>query len=371
MTELYLTTNPGIEDVVIREVPPLLTNKGFEVRGVEAQPGGREGVVAVSIEATADAATRAAIRDAVAGARSIYHAVLHVAAIEWEGESAADLAHRLAALPLDAMNGAASFRATCSRVGEHPFHSPDLERELGTALQARYGTPVNLTEWDLNIRVDLDGADCRCGYQLSGRKGLDRRYDWRYHPRVTLRTTVAYAMLEIAGFVTSPGALHDPFCGSGTILLEAAALLAAASVTPAPAATGVPISGSDRAARAVEGARENLQANGRQGIPVSRLDARDLSEALPPASLEYVVTNPPYGIRMGHHSDFGELYRLFLREASIVLRPGGFLAILVGRRRASFNKALQTMPEFRLRHVRIIEIGGVYPGLFVLERVPG
>jgi hypothetical protein len=51
-----------------------------------------------------------------------------------------------------------------------------------------------------------------------------------------------------------------------------------------------------------------------------------------------------------------------------VLRDGGILALLVGRRRGIFNRVLRSFPEFAVEHVRIIEMGGVYAALFVLRR---
>ena len=370
MSSLRLTTNQGIEDVAAREVKRLLSAADIPVSEIVEKPGGQEGVVCVEGVPATDAPTRARIREALAHARSIYHVVIHTGTAIWHGQPLDELAGEIAALPLPEMRSAKSFRVTCSRLGNHPFHSPDVERAVGAALQARYGTAVSLEQYDLNIRVDITGPSCQCGYQLTGKKGLDRRYRWKYHPRVTLRTTVAYAMLEIAGFRDAPGALHDPFCGSGTILLEAAALSAAGGGLAV--AGGAPaISGSDRDPRAVAGCRANLDANGCPHVQVRLADAREMADTVAPESLDYIVTNPPYGIRMGQSSNFGDLYSRFLHQAAIVLRQGGVLALLVGRRRGRFNKVLQSTPEFRLRHVRIIEIGGVYPGLFVLERVAG
>jgi putative N6-adenine-specific DNA methylase/tRNA (guanine6-N2)-methyltransferase len=37
-------------------------------------------------------------------------------------------------------------------------------------------------------------------------------------------------------------------------------------------------------------------------------------------------------------------------------------------RQAPFNKALRETDTFDVRHVRVIEIGGLYPRVFVLER---
>ncbi|MEE8440896.1 MAG: methyltransferase [Spirochaetia bacterium] len=370
MLSVRVTTNEGIEDVAAAEVTGLLGQAGLAVSQAREQPGGLGGVVMADLctgqPADDDAAVCTRVWEALSQARSIYHVVVHVGEVEWRGQPLDELATEIAALPFTRMTRSGSFRASCSRIGEHPFHSPDVEVAVGTALQSRFGTAVDLVHYDVNVRVDIIGSRCLCGYQLTGKKGLDRRHRWQYHPRVTLRTTVAYAMLRIAGFEAKPGNLHDPFCGSGTILLEAAAVAKSA----AGAKAGAPrLAGSDRSARAVEGCRSNLEAAGilRQ-VSVNQIDARDLTAHLRPASLDYIITNPPFGIRMGSSADLGALYRQFLEQAAGVLRPGGVLALLVGKRRGRFNRILQSVHGFRLEHVRIIEIGGVYPGLFVLRR---
>ena len=374
MPSLRVTTNQGIEDIAAGEVARLLDSAGISHAEPAPGPRGRKGVV--EIELTDDEEGREArsqLARTLAPARSIYHAVIHTGEVQWTGQSLSALGREIAAIPLPAMDDAASFRVTCSRFGDHPFHSPDVERAVGAALQERYGTAVDLEEYEVNVRVDITGEECLCGYQLTGRKGLDRRYKWRFHPRVTLRTTIAFAMLDVAGFREAPGALHDPFCGSGTILLEASGLAKEARARyegAGPSPSTVSISGSDRSQTAVAGCRENLLENGVEAVTVTQMDAREMAAHLEHSNLDYIVTNPPYGIRMGQSVDFGRLYSDFLHQAAIVLKPLGILVLLVGRRRGRFNKVLQATPEFRLEHVRIIEIGGVYPGLFVLRRTP-
>jgi tRNA (guanine6-N2)-methyltransferase len=370
MLSVRATTTHGIEDIAAAELVRLLAGCGITVSGIHQQPTGLDGVVIADLPdslldsslSEADAETQLCHRvwGALSHARSVYHVVVHVGEVAWHGQSLAELATDVAALPFNRMQTAGGFRASCSRVGDHPFQSPDVEVAVGAALQGRYGTRVDLEHYDVNVRVDIVDGRCLCGYQLTGRKGLDRRHHWQYHPRVTLRTPIAYAMLQIAGFELHPGDLHDPFCGSGTILLEAAALVAG-SAEPR-------IAGSDRSAGAVEGSRSNLVAAGLSArVSVSEIDARDLSDHIAPASLDYIVTNPPFGIRMGHKMDLGTLYRRFLESVLVVLRPDGVLALLVGKR-GKFNRILQSMEGFHLEHVRIIEIGGVFPGLFVLRR---
>jgi tRNA (guanine6-N2)-methyltransferase len=361
------TTAPGIEDIASDEGIRLLTEGGFNARPARVGTESRidlPGVVIWTVDPVDPVTAFREIRDTApfAAARSLFHVAVHVAEIEWDGVSLESLLRGIGITDFTEMPEAASFRVSCTRVGDHPFSSPEVEREAGAILQERYGTAVDLEGYALHVKVDIVGSRAFCGYQLTGRKGLDRRYRWIYHPRVTLRTPIAYSMLVIAGYDRHPGALHDPFCGSGTILLEAAAI---ASRHPA---CDVRLSGSDRDPRAVDGATSNLQAAGLTGTAVSQVDARELSLTIPESSLDYIVTNPPFGIKIAKGQSLYGLYRDFLAAAIHVLRPGGTLALLVGRRRGEFNRVLRGVPDLALQHVRIIEMGGVFAALFVLRK---
>jgi len=221
---------------------------------------------------------------------------------------------------------------------------------------------VSLAEFELEVRVDVQDRDCRVRLQLT-RDGLDRRFRRVYQPRVTLKATVAYALLRLARLEAvpagAPARLLDPFCGSGTILIEAARLF-----------PGMEILGGDRDPAAVEGARRNAEAAGFGGrIGVQPMDARDLAALFPPAHFGAIVTDPPFGVRVGQSIDFAGLYRGLVAGAHRVLAPNGRMALLVGRRRRLFTRALFEHAGFRIRHARNIETSGVYPMLFVLERV--
>jgi putative N6-adenine-specific DNA methylase/tRNA (guanine6-N2)-methyltransferase len=357
------TTTPGLEDIALAEGGRLLELSGFGpgARANQRDPFGLPGIVTWALgETTAFREFHAA--DPLRRARSLYHVAVHVAELEWDGRSLASLLDGVRRVDLDEMRDAESYRVSCNRVGTHEFQSPEVEREVGSVLQDRYGTRVDLEHYRLHVKVDVCDARAFVGYQLTSRKGLDRRYRWVYHPRVTLRTPIAYAMLVLAGYAAAPGPLYDPFCGSGTILLEADGLVRDGGAVP-PA-----IAGSDRDEAAVRGASANLATAG-LGIPVARLDARDLTSIVAASSLDYIVTNPPFGIRLARGANLISLYRDFLSCAATVLRPGGVLALLVARRRGAFNKVLRDFPEFSLLHVRVIEMGGVYAGVFVLRRV--
>lgn len=159
--------------------------------------------------------------------------------------------------------------------------------------------------------VDLDACGAplhKRGYRLATAKA-------------PLRETVAAALVLASGWdAASP--LLDPFCGSGTIAIEAALL--AARLAPgrarafafeewrgfdaalwkrllAEAAAGraralPPILASDRDAGAIDAARENAR---RAGVEAAlALSCRAVSAVEPPPLPGWLVTNPPYGLRV-------------------------------------------------------------------------
>lgn len=345
---LLLSTDPGIEDVAAREFEERARAAGAAEVAAERRPYGLRGRVAAA--ADAGAALPAAL-----AMRSIHHVVRPLAAFELDdAQPLAGLAAALEGVEVDALAGAGSFRVLCNRVGEHDFSSMDVEREAGAVLQRRYGTAVDLDDWEVGVRVDVLDRVVVAGLQVT-RTPLSRRWDKPFTPRTALKATMAYALLRLAEI--GPGdTVLDPFCGSATILLEAAAAF------PEAAAAG-----SDRDGRVVRGARLNLEAAGfGDRIEVRPVDARQLAAAYP-GGFSAIVTNPPYGVRLSRKADMGRLYTLFLAEAHAVLAPGGRMVLLVCKR-ASFEGALRRTGVFKVRHVRKVETGGIFPSLFVLDR---
>ncbi|MGE3172599.1 MAG: class I SAM-dependent RNA methyltransferase [Planctomycetota bacterium] len=184
----------------------------------------------------------------------------------------------------------------------------------------------------------------RRGYRLDGGKA-------------PLREDLAHALLRAAGF--APGTpLLDPFCGSGTIAIEAATLaaglppgrlrpaplrgtalqdddawrqlVAAASQPPVSLPPAAPIAASDRDAGAVAAAEANAERAGVRALLDVRCCALTAAPWLaapadaPPGLL--LATNPPFGRRIGPGSDLAPLYQsLGHRFASL---PGARMALL-------------------------------------------
>jgi len=271
---------------------------------------------------------------------------------------------------------AESFAVRCLRVGNHPVNSPDVERTVGGVVAGASGARVNLSAPDVTIRADLDDDLLTIG-RLLGSPTRDRRFTWAYRPRITLSTVVAAACLRLSA-ATDPqhpgahphdpalpaGAILDPFCGSGTIAIEAAARRVRDPDVP-----WAPVYAADIAPEAVAGTRANLAANAlARAVVVRRADATALADTWVDRGIGAIVCNPPFGVRLGRRLNFDQFYRELLDGAAAVLPPGGRLVLLSSRRRGRLNHVIADRPQWWLRGVHLIEIGGVFPGIFVLER---
>ncbi|MBI1989222.1 MAG: class I SAM-dependent RNA methyltransferase [Betaproteobacteria bacterium] len=147
-----------------------------------------------------------------------------------------------------------------------------------------------------------------------------------------LRENLAAGILRLAGW--TPGEpLLDPMCGSGTLPIEAA--LMALGIAPGARRsfgfeklnnfdrkawdkvksdalarerprTALPIYGSDLYGEELKAARANLAAAGLENV-VSLKQANVLEISAPAAS-GVIVTNPPYGVRLGAHEELAQFY---------------------------------------------------------------
>ncbi|EQA37685.1 RNA methylase, PF01170 family [Leptospira inadai serovar Lyme str. 10] len=158
---------------------------------------------------------------------------------------------------------------------------------------------------------------------------LQRRGHERQGGEAPIRETLAQALLRFSGWkVDEP--LYDPFCGSGTLLIEAALrvrnggwvnyrslsrssifsrLFGSFKPSERPSKEAGPILfGSDVSDDAIELAKENAKEAG-----VSDLIRWDVFPAQsPPEDFPFkngkIITNPPYGVRIGDKETVAELY---------------------------------------------------------------
>jgi putative N6-adenine-specific DNA methylase len=188
------------------------------------------------------------------------------------------------------------------------------------------------------LRVHIERDNVQVLLDLCGKPMFKRGY--RVEGGIApLRETVAAGLLLMSGWLRKHP-LYDPFCGSGTIVTEAAmfawdvapglarrfaiAGLAFADadaekdaraelLAKADLSRIVRIFGSDGDAEAIGTAKANLarvlEAAGGAPACVPKLWFRKMEEASAPDSEGFVITNPPYGVRLLDKEKAEALYR--------------------------------------------------------------
>lgn len=333
--DLFAVCAPGLEPLLADEL------RALDAGALRAEPGGvafRGGMQALhGANLMLRTATRVLLRLGEFHARDF--------------EQLRRRASRLAFEDCIAPGRAVRISVTCSR--SRLRHTGAVAERVHLAIADRLGTEVPVAGPDdaghqlVLVRLAHD----RCVVSLDASGVLLHQRGWRKQSgKAPLRETLAAALLLASGWdAASP--LADPFCGSGTIPIEAALLarrlapgrgrrfacmdwprfdvaVASRALAEAEAAalrSAPPILGSDRDAGAIDAARANADSAG-VGIDVA-FEPRSISDFEPPPGAGWIVCNPPYGVRLRTGGDLRDLYARF----GAVLRrrcPGWRVALL-------------------------------------------
>mmetsp|Transcript_14357 Transcript_14357/g.31114 ORF Transcript_14357/g.31114 Transcript_14357/m.31114 type:complete len:749 (+) Transcript_14357:148-2394(+) len=257
-----------------------------------------------------------------------------------------------------------TFRTSCDRIGSgHGFQAPDLEREIGGAM-SEYYTHIKpkMLDFDINVRVDVVSTKVIVGTQINVVDLSKQRHFLRFRNAVTIKTNLAYAMIR-CGNIKNGDLVVDPFCGSGTILLEALDVYQ----------KQIKCVGMDVSRRSANGAKENAVAEG-FGDDVCQFhccDARNFRRKLEEDSVGAIVTNLPWGVMTGHKnvSDLQSMYEVFLRTAWYILKDKGRIVMLVLRGLQLTRIIRKLSGRYRLISVNCVRTTNNLPSIVVVEKL--
>ncbi|MDQ4080561.1 MAG: class I SAM-dependent RNA methyltransferase, partial [Gemmatimonadota bacterium] len=320
--DLFAVAAPGLDAIVETELRALGMFDARAGAGGVAFKGRHDAVYRANLHLRT--ASRVLARIGEFGARGFPELVRHGKRLPWERF-------------LDAARPV-QLRVTCHK--SRLYHSDAVRERVAQAIASRLGVetlqerkagPGDESGDAQLVIVRMAHDRCLLSADTSGEL-LHRRGYREATAKAPIRETLAAALLLAAGWrAGSP--LVDPFCGSGTIAIEAA--LMARRIAPGlrrrfafmswpdfdellwtrlhreaedamlPGAPA-PIQGSDRDAGAVESARANAA---RAGVESDiGFDRRALSAIEPPAGPGWICTNPPYGVRVSERAELRNLY---------------------------------------------------------------
>jgi putative N6-adenine-specific DNA methylase len=264
--------------------------------------------------------------------------------------------------------------------GSRVYHTGAIVERIENALATAFGkslttaTPTDTIVASVHVRfkndvctISLDATSTplhRRGYRLEGAKA-------------PLREDLAHALVLASDWQTDT-ALLDPFCGSGTIAIEAArralgiapgqqrdpamehlalfdgdAWQAARSAPPpAAATTGTQIAASDRDAGAIDAARRNAE---RAGVAAAidfqccAVTAHPWLQSGAAPARGVLATNPPFGLRVPKGDRLLPLYQT-LGHRALALGDGWRVALLAHDVRLARRTGLPLRAAWTTRH---------------------
>ena len=370
--DIFVATAPGLESIAAGEL------KALGVRGNQ-QPGGvslnGDNRLLYLANLHLRTPSRVIVRLGRFHASTFYELERRLKKISWENF-----------LPVDST---VDVRATCHK--SRLYHSDAVAERVLTAITDA-GVTVRIHEVDTDDEsedtisseehpqlfvVRIVNDECEVSADSSGEL-LHRRGYRQEIAKAPLRETLAAAMILASGW--KPGEpLVDPMCGSGTIPIEAAMI--ARRIAPglrrrfqfmrwpsfdaalwkeitSSAEVGIltatvpnaKILGADRDAGAITAATRNAERAGVLGdVDFATQPVSATLQSLP--DLEqgegWVITNPPYGIRVGER----DLRNLYARLGSVVERkPGWRLAMLAADPRLVVQSGIALRSRFETRN---------------------
>ena len=218
------------------------------------------------------------------------------------------------------------------------FSPSDIQRIVKKAIVDRLSGKYNILRFpedgsEYPIRITILKDEVTVGLDTSG-ESLHKRGYRRLTVKAPITETLAAALISLTPW-KKDRLLIDPFCGSGTIPIEAAMIglniapgmkrdfqaMAWDNILPKSLfkeakkeaedlidrETKLSIQGYDLDTSALDAARGNLSLAGLEGnIHFQQRDMRDISSA---KKYGFIITNPPYGERLEEKEAMPQLYR--------------------------------------------------------------
>lgn len=318
--EFLATTTPGLESIAIKEIEEITESKArIEHKGMVTFIGEEGDIFKLNyLSKSLHRILIVLLKDCFLTLGDIYEKTLEIDFTE-------------------IINQDQKFAVRAERHGKHNFTSMEVERDVGQAVidsfkkRKKIRLKVDLENPDLIFRVHIRDRKFWLTLDTTGQDSLHKRGYRVYQHPASLRPTIAYCMVRLSEW-SEDESLIDPMCGSGTICIEAALfankipnwfrqdfffwnlyfldrgnfLKLKKEIDDKVQGKDLKIQGCDLFGKHVNGARKNAE---KAGIKLNffKADATKI-----PLNYDKIITNMPYGIRIGDRKRIKKLYKDFI-----------------------------------------------------------
>ena len=233
---------------------------------------------------------------------------------------------------------AESFSVRCIRQGKHDFESKDIEKMVGDKVDCK----VSLKNPQKTLLAYVKDNKFYLGLDYSGFDMGKRSYKIFPHP-ASIRGDVAYCLIRLAGY-SGKEKIVDPFCGSGTLAIEASLFSMKKSVHfhdkqkfaflkfmkyefEDNINDSEIIQAMDFSQNATIAARKNAKIAGANCM-FTQASVDWLDTKFEEASVDMIATNPPGISKRKGPAKARKSYEEFFHGAKYVLKADGVVAII-------------------------------------------
>jgi len=240
--------------------------------------------------------------------------------------------------------------------GTQPFVIKELlEKYPDINIETKNNHSLTFTSEESDIETFRDLYSPSHIKDTNGKELSLSKRTWRkeYVPAGT-DPSLAYIMCQIAG-MDGNTILYDPFCGAGTIPISALLYFNIKKVIC-----------SDIGGTAIEKCKKNFESSkiSQDKYLIFRSSIKDIK--LNKQNIDRIITNLPFGIRVGTHEDNVKIYKALEEKTRSLLRTKGELILLTQEKkliRDTFKKDFWIVESI----ARINE-GGLLPEIFRIRK---
>lgn len=250
------------------------------------------------------------------------------------------------------------FRVSSNRFGpEHKFTSPEICSSFGHVVDTKFGWPINLTDFDLQVMANFNENHLYIGITLTP-VALDRRniVDTGY---TTLRAATCYSLLRVASIEVGD-IVMDPMAGSGAIPVECChgwndewlAYVLSGEIEPKP----------------IYKCKVNLNSYP-VGPPRDLLQLDLRKSPIRDGSIDVFVSDLPFGRRHGSKKNNKTLYPALIREMARMARLQTGRASLLTQDYKSMNLAYRQYRHlWTMKSCKFVKVGNLSCHIYLLHR---
>jgi len=237
-----------------------------------------------------------------------------------------------------------SHKCECERFGEHEFNSMDVEEEAGKSLKKIIGLKTDYKNPFFILYIYIYNNKGFLGIDFCN-KDLSKRHYKIYNFGGEIKGTLAYGLLRLCDFQKNK-ILVDPFCGTGTIPIEA--FLFQEDISPhffdkefiftnyldfdfesldKKTKEAKNIYGIDSKQRHISTTKKNAKIAGAK-FQVSRIDMEWLDTRFDKESISFIVGKPIIPSKHVDEKTAEKIYKDLFYNAKFVLKNGGKIGLI-------------------------------------------